>query len=352
MKALPVLFFLALLVMQVPAAAQDDETETPQLCVSTWFYPSADYPGAYDSVMDNTDLIDEVNPFWYNPLPDGSLQPTPEAENADQLAAWREAGLKIVPSIFSSNAAVIRDDLRETHVEAIIDLVVSMDYDGIDIDYEGFPADSREDFSLFAEALSEAMAEIDRELSITVHAKTYDPGPWEGAAAQDWERLSVVADVFRVMTYDYTSRNEPPGPIAPIPWVLDVLAYAESVVDMGKVRMGVHFYGYSWQRGTPPSITVTWSSIQNWVENLGVEILRDPESMEAYMDFKAPGLPRQTIYIADAEGLAAKLDAVLADYPALGGVSIWGIGGEHPGMWDTLRAVTMGCGTNTPPGGA
>lgn len=312
-------------------------------CVSAWFYPTAAYPGAYTSIMDNLDVLDEVNPFWYMPMTDGSVQPTPDAENADYLAAWRAAGIKIVPSIFSNVSVMIEDEATRTiHIEAIRDLVVRMDYDGIDIDYEGFGAHTREPFSLFVEGLSAALHAEGRELSVTVHAKT-DEGVWEGARAQDWTRIAPVSEVFRIMTYDYTNRNEPPGAIAPVAWVEDVLTYAASVTDLQRVRMGLPFYGYIWQRGNPPSQSITWSSIQNWINNFDIEIQRDPADMEAFVDFKVPGLPRQVVYIADPEGLRFKLERIAAQFPELGGVSIWGVGGEHPELWDTLQTYMTGC---------
>lgn len=336
------------LMMVGGVVAQDSnppvDSEGTGLCVSAWYYPTATFPGAMDSVMGNLDVMDEINPFWYSPMDDGSILALPGSEDAEALTAWREAGLLILPAIFTGISTAIQDEAtRAAHVEAIRDLVERMDYDGIDIDYEGFAAETREPFADFIEQLSAGLHEDGRMLSVTVHAKATDAGSWGGAAAQDWERLAPAADVFRIMTYDYTNRNEPPGPIAPVAWVMDVLAYAESVTDLSKVRMGLPFYGYSWQRGNPPATTVTWSSIQNWLENLGAEIVRDPADMEAFIDFKLQGLPRQNIYIADPEGLAFKLDQVLATYPTLSGVSIWGVGGEHPGLWDTLREYGAGC---------
>jgi spore germination protein YaaH len=61
--------------------------------------------------------------------------------------------------------------------------------------------------------------------------------------------------------------------------------------------------------------------------------------MEAFISFKARGLPSQTIYFADSIALEYKLQEIMAEFPALGGVAIWGIGGEDPANWDVLRAA-------------
>lgn len=323
------------LLMFLSSAAVVAQEDTPSWCIAVW-YPSSDDPGGADSVAAHLDLIDVIHPFWYTPLLDGTLAAQPGAEDAEQLALWREADLKIMPSIFSSLWTMLAtDETRAFHIGQIVDLVERMDYDGIDIDYEGFALSTRDNFSTFIEALSDELHARGRLLSIAVHAKTDDAGSWEGAAAQDWERLAPAVDSFTLMTYDYTSRNEPPGPIAPPDWVIDVLIYAESVTDLSKVRMGLHFYGYSWLRGRPPATTVTWTAAQRLIASFAPEVIREGE--EARIDLDVRGLPDQTIYFADADTITWRVNAINAQFPDLGGIAIWGLGGEDPANWDVLR---------------
>jgi spore germination protein len=337
---------LALAVVLVSAAAvfaqEAEDGKAPSWCVAVW-YPSSDVASGYESILVNVDIIDTVNPFWYTARPDGTLHPSNEAEDAEKLADWKTAGLIVMPAIFSNGWTMIDgEEDRANHIGHIVDLVERMDYGGIDIDYEGFSPSTREHFSLFVEGLAQELHARGRLLSIAVHAKTDPEGSWGGAAAQDWTRLAAAVDVFRIMTYDYTSRNEPPGPIGPPQWSMDVLAYAQSVTDLANVRLGLHFYGYSWQRGTPPSTPVTWANFNRWVEAFQLEVMRDQADMEAYVDFKVPGLPRQTVYVSDAVGLAYKLNLVLEAFPDLGGVAIWGLGDEDPGNWELLRTMAQG----------
>ena len=239
------------------SAAQDDD---PSWCVSVW-YPSAEHPGGMDSILNNLDAIHEVNPFWYAAAADGRLLTSPGAEDTEKLQTWREAGLLILPTIAHASAFAIGDDLRAEHLETIVALVEQWDYDGIDIDYESFPLATRDDFSEFIETLSARLHANGRLLSIAVHAKTVDQSPYEGAAAQDWTRLAPAVDFFKIMTYDFTSgASRQPGPIGPPEWSRDVLAYAATVTDLGKVRLGLHFYGYRWQRGDV--MVTTWESLQ------------------------------------------------------------------------------------------
>lgn len=332
-------FCLILLLPFVTSFARAQEDEKPW-CVSVW-HPSSQHPDGYTTLMNHLDLIHEVNPFWYTPLPDGRLQTT--HENPEHLAAWREAGKVIIPTIFSGLSEVITEPaLRDQHIQNIVALVEEKNYDGIEIDYEGFTTSTRDDFSLFIEQLAGQLHAKNRLLGIAVHAKTDDAGAWEGAAAQDWVRLAAAVDIFKIMTYDYSSQNSPPGPIGPPQWAHDVIGYAATVTDLSKVRLGLHFYGYSWRRGSPPASAMTWDSTQNWIQSLGVEITRDPADQEARIDLDVRGLPKQTVYVADAVSIDYKLRMMVQAYPDLGGLSIWGLGGEDPANWDVLAKFASG----------
>lgn len=330
--------FVVLFLFVFPAAAQDDTADS-SFCVAVW-YPSSEHPSGYDSVMDNLDVIDVIHPFWYNPTPDGGLLLTNGAEDPEKLAEWREAGLLILPSIFSGVSQVIMDEqIRAAHIQTITERVVALDYDGIDIDYEGFALNTRDPFSEFVEGLAEALHAEGKLLYVTVHPKTDDLGAWEATAAQDWYRISAAADVVNIMTYDYTSRNEPPGPIAPNAWVSDVLGYADTVNGVENFRVGLPFYGYGWTRGRPPASAITYEAVMRAVETFDIETTRDPESGEIVVELKQRGLPSRTVYLEDAESLRLRLTPVLNLYKTVGGVAIWGVGGEDPELWDVLREL-------------
>jgi spore germination protein len=331
---------LALMVGAMGVGAQDN---APGWCVSVW-YPSSDVTGGMESIAANSDVLGVIHPFWYSQRPDGTLQVSEGAEDPALLDTWRAAGMKIIPSIAGSVWEMITEpDARAFHLDQIMQLVESMDYDGIDIDYEGLPLFTRDDFSTFIEELSTRLHAQGKLLTIAVHAKTDDAGAWEGAAAQDWSRIAPAVDTLTIMTYDYTNRNEPPGPISPLNWVRDVLDYATTVTDLSKVRMGLAVYGYSWLRERPPATTVSWAAAQRLIETYDLDVERDPADMEAFIDFKARGLPHQTIYFADSAGIAYKLDAIVNEFPTLGGAAIWGIGGEDPAIWDEIRDIAGNC---------
>ncbi len=316
-----------------------EATANPAWCVSVW-YPSASAPGGLDSIQKNDDLISVVNPFWYQPTADGHVVPLEQAESPDQLAAWRADKLLIIPTIYGNTWQMLNDPTTLAyHIDQIVSLVSQLNYDGIDIDYESFPLATRDEFSTFIEQLSAKMHANHKLLTVAVHPKTDDAGTWYGAAAQDWTRIAPAVDVLTIMTYDYTDRNQPPGPISPPDWVHDVLTYAASVTDLHKVHMGLPFYGYTWTRDNPPATTTDWVSVNRLIQTFKPTVERDPNNMETQIELKVRGLPKQTIYVEDSTAIRYKMQQILSAFPDLGGVGIWGIGGEDPADWDVLRAA-------------
>src|SRR5690606_6511606 len=150
---------------------------------------------------------------WFTPDATGNLLDRSGSNADQQVSTWQAAGVLVLPSVFSGHAGYLSDELRPAHVAAIVELVLQKGFDGIDIDYEMFPLATREPFATFVAELAAALHAEGKLLAVTVHAKTEDAPTFQGAAAQDWLRLAAAADIFNLMTYDYTNRNELPGPV-------------------------------------------------------------------------------------------------------------------------------------------
>jgi spore germination protein len=318
-----------------------DNTAQTSWCVSAW-YPSSDDPSGIDSLTAHSDVIDIVSPFWYTAVGETTINAKSGAEDAAQLKTWRSAGMLILPTIYGTRWEMLATEAtREKHVQNILELAEKMGYAGIEIDYESFAPSTRDSFSALIERLSEAFHKRGLLLSIAVHAKSTDAGTWDGPAAQDWRRLAPAVDFFNIMTYDYTGSDKPPGAIAPTDWVEAVLTYAATITDLHKVRMGLPFYGYRWLRDKPPAAAVTWTGTQRLIDSFTLTVHREPDQ-EARIELKTPGLPKQTISYVDSAAIQYKLSTITAKYPNLGGVAIWGLGGEDPGNWDVLRTAKRG----------
>lgn len=338
---------LALALLLLVAAPALAGAQQPQRgwCVAVW-YPSAEHPGGADSILANADVIDIVFPFWFTPDAEGQILWRTSTDWQRQVASWRAAGMLVLPSVFATHSAFLAEPLLSAHIDALLALVDDNGFDGLDLDYEEFPLATRQPFGDFVERLAAGLHQRGKLLSVTVHAKTEDDPPGRpSATAQEWPRLAAAADMVTAMTYDYTNRNEPPGPVAPRSWVAQVVDYGLEAVGHEKFQVGVPFYGYLWKRDRPPAVATTWEAASLQVKQFGLNPERDQDSGELVVRLDVTGLPRQTVYVSDAATTAGRLQALAARDQLGAGVAIWGVGGEDPAAWQALRdARPAACG--------
>ena len=114
----------------------------------------------------NKDLMKEVMPFWYtlkSPtlIRDDYSTANPSWPMADTLCLMRKSGLKLIPTITDGTDKLVLAGLlksptsRAQIITAIMNLVTTNNYDGIDLDFEGFAfVDGNDTWSSTAPAVS------------------------------------------------------------------------------------------------------------------------------------------------------------------------------------------------------
>jgi len=275
--------------------------------------------------------IHEVLPEWFMVQADGTVarRPgwTPETR-ARLMKVAKDHGVAVLG--MASNFAGTGFDAkrmqvmlgdkakRDQHAKDLAKMAAEDGLDGIDLDYESLEAPDRENFSRLVEAMAAETRTRRLVLSVTVHAKTSEPGDWGGSQAQDFARLARAADVMRVMTYDQSWSGSAPGPIAADAWVESAMSFAATQIPKEKLEMGIAGYGYDWTKR--PATSLTWT---DWVDRKGPTL--DPASGELVL-----GESR----FSGAESNGRKI--ALAKRLGLRGVSLWYIGSEEPGLWDAV----------------
>jgi spore germination protein len=210
---------------------------------------------------------------------------------------------------------------RATAAEHIATLVLNHNFAGINLDFEGQFGASRDQYSDLVERIARLLRPAGKWVTVDVVATTRPPGQvpatsW--AAPYDYRRLAAAADAVVVMAYDYSVQQ--PGPISPLWWVEEVIAYARTVVPAGKLVVGLPFYGRHWvvtnhgttEIGLPGTDALTllaWS---------GAKLLR----------------PLHVVHFEDAASLGAKLRSVGA---GTAGVAFWRLGMDAPPHWPVIR---------------
>jgi spore germination protein len=304
-------------------------------------------PGT-ESVLANRNDVDEVSPWMYGLGSNGQIisdsgvdQTTMEA-NLDRL---RSAGLAIVPTLANINAqgnwtypVVARvlhtPALAKRQVAQIVSLAETNHYAGIDLDYENLQARDRQAFTAFVTSLAAALHAKGKILSVALFAKTTNAGYAPRNVAQDYAAVGKVADQVRLMAYDYHWPTSPPGPIAPIGWVRDVIKYAKTQIPASKIILGIPEYGYDWSGGH--AIAIGWLQALRLSRQYHVQSHYSASSQSPWFSYTVKG-HKHVVWFENAESSQAKLD--VAKGSGIGGVYLWMYGYVDPGSWSVLHKL-------------
>jgi hypothetical protein len=177
---------------------------------------------------------------------------------ADTVCLIRRAGLQVIPTMTDGTGKLELSNYlanpatRATIVKTIVDLVLTNNFDGIDLDYEGFAfVDGNATWTKTAprwvalvKELSVALRSHNKLLSIST-PYVYDPKEKQkGYFVYAWADVASSIDRLRIMTYDYSVGR--PGPIGPLAWTEKTLKYAVSIMSPSKVYIGLPGYGRDW----------------------------------------------------------------------------------------------------------
>lgn len=305
--------------------------------ISVWIPPWNQ--DALTSIQMNASAVSESNPVWYGWNADGTIAKNWNAENA----TWRAAmtGSTLMPTIqnvvsgsFSATAVatmLATPDAREAHAAAIVQLVTSNAYDGIDVDYERIPYASRANFSAFVNTLAAKLHGDGKKLSVTVYAKTSDVS-WDGQGGEDFAAIGAVADSVKLMAYDDHWSSSGPGAITPLDWLDNCVSYAESTIPPSKIMVGLPWYGYDWS--SSGGTLASYASATQVAQNNGVTVGRDSngEATYSYGD--------HTVFFQDAASYAKKVDLIKQKHGGVAGFAHWCAGVEDPQVWSVIRGTS------------
>jgi len=258
------IFSLLLVGIVAPPASYASE---PRKILTTWI-PYYNMKTYLPAALNSSKLIKEVMPFWYTltyntrtktpTIKDLYTPGNPSVPMANPLAALRGAGYQIIPTITDGTDKLVLSNAlsnaeeRTKIVNSIVNLVMANNFDGIDLDFEGFAfIDGRASWVktepawvAFIKELSTALHSRNKLLSIDTPYQFTGTPTDPGYYVYAWAKIANYIDRLRIMTYDYSVSR--PGPIGPISWVEKTVQYATSVMPASKVWVGLAGYGKDW----------------------------------------------------------------------------------------------------------
>jgi spore germination protein YaaH len=293
--------------------------------------------------------INEVSPWMYGLGSGSQVQPDAGinvAATDGYLAQMRAEGLPIVPTLanvdaqgnwaYQPVARMIHDPaLARRSAAAITALVQRSGYAGIDIDFEDLRGSDRAAFTSYLTQLAAALHAKGKILSVALFAKASNAGYAPRNVAQDYAAIGRVADQVRLMGYDYHWATSPPGPVAPVSWIRDVLRYARAQIPGSKIILGIPFYGYDWSGGH--GVSVTWQQATALASRYQATLHYDTASQAPWFRYTDSSGHQHTVWFEDARSARAKFG--LAHSAGIGGVYLWMYGNPDPATWAALHHV-------------
>ena len=333
-------------------------TATAQQSPERLFYV-VDTPASFESLNRNIDRISIVAPIAYNVDEHGVVWGGVDPRVLD-LAEVHD--VPVMPLIHNPGfnqemlTGLLKSDAsRARAIATLVNECRRYGYLGIQFDFENLHVTDRDRFTQFYRETADALHAEGFQLSIAVvHRPDEYPGrtkylKWlfeNWRAGYDLSALADAGDFISVMTYSQHTRRTPPGPNAGIPWVMDNIDYFLQHVPPSKLSLGIpvvsqhwtteqdseryHVNARSWSRalkhGDAMALIERYGADTTWIEDQGV----------SYTFFENGGV-FEWLFLEDARSFRRKLD--LVDQNELRGFSVWVIGHEDPGIWDSLPTI-------------
>jgi len=354
--------------------------------VSGWIPYWRSATGTADAIA-HISTFKEINPFGYTVKNDGTLFDAMKIDEApwpEFIKAARAKKVRIIPTVMWSNGEAIHNILskQKTRIaleDSITALVKEKGFDGIDIDFEGKKAETKNYFSTFLKGLYQRMGK--KWVMCTIEARTpldsrFDTIPKDIQYANDFVEINKYCDRVRIMAYDQGSidlrLNEAvPGPYVPVAdprWVEKVIKLTAQTIAKKKIVIGVPTYGYEFEL-TPLEegyrYDLLWAFNPKYALDLAKHLGATPQRNAAkelsftYVATSTSAAPQtenqallgallatstpaavkaslRILWWSDANAIQDKV--LLAKKLGVRGVAVFKIdGGEDPAMWNILK---------------
>ncbi|MGI9144115.1 MAG: glycosyl hydrolase family 18 protein [Candidatus Planktophila sp.] len=378
------LFVLASLVSPTQAANAGSQ---PRKVLSGWI-PYYSMAKALPAAVANADIVREVMPFWYTLKYNGAKRipvvtdlyapANPSVPIAIPLTSMRNAGFTIIPTITDGTSELVLAKLlanpvsRTQVVTAITDLVMANNYDGIDLDFEGFAFvdknttwnSTKPSWVAFVKELSGVLKSKNKLLSVST-PYLYNPvEAQKGYFVYAWADIAPYIDRLRIMTYDFSVSK--PGPLGPLAWTEKTIKYAISVMPASKVYVGIPGYGRDWVTKVEGTCPTEVANVVKVGAKAATFVLRDAATLaqsygaipmydealgevnftynKVYSGQTAAGLATtctatRTAWYQDARSFTSRI-AFVSKY-RLGGVAQWTFGMEDMAASQAIRDAAL-----------
>ena len=382
-KLLAVVFALS-----VVFSPQAHSANQPRKILTGWI-PYYSMKTSLPAALNNADLIKEVMPFWYTLKFNGKtkeafvsdlyVRGNPSIPIANPLAAMRAAGFLIIPTITDGTEKLVLSNLlanptsRTQIAKTLHSYVMVNNFDGIDLDFEGFAfvdgnstwAKTAPGWVALVKELSALLRADNKLLSVSTPYNFNPAERQKGYTVYAWPQIAPFIDRLRIMTYDYSVSKV--GPIGPLAWTEKTVAYAASIMPASKVYLGLAGYGRDWVTKVEGVCPAPFANAIKVGAKAATFVMRDAAALASSYKvtpvFDAKFGEATFTYTKSYEGTTAdgrstlctatrtawyqnaqsyKLRSELVAKYKLGGVTAWTLGMEEPLAMEAIRQTALG----------
>lgn len=291
-------------------------------------------------------LLDEIAFFQIPIQPNGELAGNPSRKLINEA---HRKGVKAYVTItnltsggqFSTTlmSQLVRNPVFASRVlQNIRNLLSTYRLDGVNFDLEKAAAQDRNLYSQLIYNWTVQLRQDNYRVTLDVPAKSADDPTdiWKGSF--DYRALGQIVDEIILMTYEEHWPGSPPGSVASLPWVNQVLDYALANIPAQKINMGVPLYGYDWVQGNGAKV-ISYRRATELARRMGAPLRWDAQQHSTFFRYTSEG-KQHTVYFEDVRSLKEKLD--LAIRRGIKGVALWEMNLSYPELWTTLQTYKQG----------
>ncbi|MEJ6577783.1 MAG: glycosyl hydrolase family 18 protein [Actinomycetota bacterium] len=339
---------------------------------------------AIDYVIEHADMYEQILPFWYTLTSASKIKDKYVTQNSIDksipISTLQSLRIKVIPTITDSTGEGVLSKImskaedRAILIKTISDLVAENNFDGIDLNFEGFAYVDKlatwptiqPRWVTFVRELSQVLHSQNKLLSVTTPV-LFDPTTGKkGYYFYAWPEISDYIDRLNIMAYDFHKYNTDPGPIGPINWFEPALIFALKSIAPWKIYIGTPNYGYNWVTkvdGTCPTNTPASekkSSNAAIIHQLRSQAILDKPGAVATYNEKygetnvlytaeftgttSSNIPtscsvKHSVWYVDAMGYSAR--ARLVEKYGLGGISEWETGYGDSYAIEEVRKIAL-----------
>jgi spore germination protein YaaH len=172
------------------------------------------------------------------------------------------------------------------------------------------------------------------KLSLFAPPSSQSPSDIPGGDAVNLSALQSKLARVSLMTLDESCCDGMAGPTTSASWISSVVSYAEQTSPTLPMQFAVPLYGTYF--GPQGQRQLSYLEAVGLAGDRNIEILRS-EAGALHYSYQEPSGARTEVYFDDAHSTVQLLSQIDASVLPSVGILYYGVGGEDPALWSTLR---------------